>query len=77
TALHKARGVPKQGPKLNANQSAARLEEARAAKLAKQAAAMRLKGEARTTWMLQQLGRDLRTDERELRRILTKSRDGN
>jgi len=77
TALHKARGVPKQGPKLNANQSAARLGEARAAKLAKQAAAMKLKGEARTTWMLQQLGRDLRTDERELRRILTKSRDGN
>src|SRR5439155_9484508 len=67
TALHKARGVPKQGPKLTANQSAARLEEARAAKLAKKAAAMRLKGEARTIRMLQQLGRDLRTDERELR----------
>jgi len=77
TALHKARGVPKQGPKLSANQLAARSEAMHAAKLAKQAAAMKLKGEARTTWMLQQLGRDLRTDERELRRILTKSRDGN
>ena len=77
TALHKARGVPKQGPKLSANQLAARLESIYAAELSKEANARKLKGEARTTWMLQQLGRDLRTDERELRRILTKSRDGN
>jgi len=77
TALHKARGVAKQGPKLSANQLAARLESIYAAELSKEANARKLKGEARTTWMLQQLGRDLRTDERELRRILTKSRDGN
>ncbi len=77
TALHTARGVRKQGPKLSANQLAARSEAIRAAQLRKEADVLKLKGEARTTWMLQQLGRDLRTDERELRRILTKSRDGN
>jgi hypothetical protein len=35
TALHKARGVPKQGPKLSANQLAARSEAVHAAKLSK------------------------------------------
>jgi hypothetical protein len=77
TALHKARGVPKQGPKLSANQSAARLEAIHAAKLWKEADARKLKGEARLSWMLKKLKRDLRTDERQLRRILARSRDGN
>ena len=77
TALHKARGVPKQGPKLSANQSAARSESMHARGLWKEAAARKLKGEARTSWMLRQLGKDMRTDERQLRRILAKSRDGN
>ena len=77
TALHKARGVAKQGPKLSANQSAARLEAIRAATLSKEADLLKLKGEARTSWMLKKLKRDLRTDERQLRRILAKSRDGN
>jgi len=76
TALHKARGVPKQGPKLSANQSAAREESIRARKLWKQAGARKLKGEARISWVLKELNRDLRTDERQLRRILAKSRDG-
>jgi hypothetical protein len=76
TALHKARAVPKQGPKLGANQLAARAESIRAAALAKQADALKLKGEARTSWMLKQLNRDLRTDERQLRRILAKVREG-
>ena len=75
TALHKARGVPKQGPKLGANQLAARLEAMRAAKLSKAADARNLKGEARLSWMLEKLNRDVRTDERQLRRILAKSRD--
>jgi hypothetical protein len=77
TALHKARGVAKQGPKLSANQSAVRLEAIHAAKLSKEADARKLKGEARRSWMLKKLKRDLRTDERQLRRILAKSRDGN
>jgi hypothetical protein len=77
TALHKARGVPKQGPKLGANRATARMERARAIKLAKEADQLKLKGEARTSWMLKQLNWDPRTDERQLRRILTHFRDGN
>ena len=76
TSLHKARGVPKQGQKLSANQLAARLEAAHAAKLSKEADTRKLKGEARLSWMLKKLKKDLRTDERQLRRILAKSRDG-
>jgi hypothetical protein len=77
TALHKARGVRKQGPKLSANQSATRLEAVHAATLSEEADARKLKGEARRSWMLKKLKKDLRTDERQLRRILAKSRDGN
>jgi hypothetical protein len=76
TALHKARGVPKQGPKLSANQLAARAESVRAQRLWKEAAARKLKGEARTSWMLKQLKWDSRTDERQIRRIVAKARDG-
>jgi hypothetical protein len=76
TGLHKARGVPKQGPKLSANQLAARMEATHAAKLSKEADARKLKGEARISWMLKKLKKDTRTDERQLRRILAKSRDG-
>ena len=77
TALHKARGAAKQGPKFSANQLAAREEAIRAAKFAKEANMLKLKGEARIAWMLKRLGKDSRTDERQLRRILAKSRDGN
>src|SRR5437879_3346836 len=77
TALHKARGVPKQGQKLSANQLAAHFEAAQAAELSKEADARKLKGEARLSWMLKKLNRDSRTDERQLRRILGRSRDGN
>jgi len=75
TALHKARGVPKQGPKLGANRAAARRQRARAIKLAKEADQLKLKGERRRVWMLKQLNWDARTDERQLRRILAQSRD--
>jgi len=75
TALHKARGVPKQGPKLNANQAASHLESIHAAILSKEADARKLKGEERLSWMLNNLKRDMRTDERQLRRILAKSRN--
>jgi len=76
TALHKARGVQKQGIKLKTNQQARRIEALRAAQLSKQAAALKLKGQARTLWIMNGLRLDLRTDERQLRRILAKSRDG-
>ena len=75
TALHKARGVPKQGPKLGANRAAARRQRARAIKLAKEADQLKLKGERRRVWMLKQLNWDARTDERQLRRTLAQSRD--
>ena len=76
TALHKARGVQKQGIKLKSNQQARRIEALRAAQLSKQAAALNLKGQARILWIMNGLRLDLRTDERQLRRILAKSRDG-
>ena len=76
TALHKARGVPKQGAKLAANQLAARLESLYATELLKEADARKLKGAARLTWILQKLNWDQRTDERRLRRILARARDG-
>jgi len=76
-ALHKARGVPKQGPKLGANKLAARAQAIRARKLSKEADALKLKGERRRIWMFQKLNWDPRTDERQLRRILANSRDGN
>ena len=75
TRLHKARGVPKQGPKLDANRLAAWQEAIRAATLLKEADSLKLKGDARTSWMLKELGKDMRTDERQLRRILAKVRD--
>jgi hypothetical protein len=77
TALHKARGVPKQGAKLGANQLAARQEASHASKVAKQANMLKLKGAARISWMLKQLNKDLRTDERQIRRILARAREGN
>ncbi len=76
TALHKARGVPKQGAKLGANQSAARLESIYAEELSKEADARKLTGEARRSWMLNNLKKDLRTDARQLRRILARNRGG-
>jgi hypothetical protein len=57
TALHKARGVPRQGPKLRANQLAARLESIYAIKFSKDASARKLKGEARVSWILKTLKR--------------------
>ena len=70
TALHKARGVPKQGPKLSGNQAAVREQAIRAREFWKEAAARKLKGEARISWVLEKLGWDSRTDERQLRRRL-------
>jgi len=52
------------------------LEAIHAAKLSKEADARKLKGEARLSWMLKKLEKDSRTDERQLRRILAKARDG-
>jgi len=75
TALHKARGVQKQGIKSKSNQQATRIEALRAAQLSKQAVALNLKGQARGSLIITGLRLDPRTDERQLRRILAKSRD--
>jgi hypothetical protein len=75
TALHKARGVQKQGIKLKSNQKARHDDALLAAQLSNQAAALNLKGQARRSWIMKELGLDLRTDERQLRRILAKARD--
>ena len=56
TALHKARGVRKQGSKLGANQAAARSEAIRASKLCNETDALKLKGEKRISWMIEKLG---------------------
>src|SRR5205814_2560563 len=77
TGLHKARGVPKQGPKLGANQAAVREQAIRAREFWKEAAARKLKGEARIPWVLEKLRWDSRTDDRQLRRILARARDEN
>jgi hypothetical protein len=53
------------------------LEAIRTAKLWKEADARKIKGAARIAWMLTKLKWDPRSDERQLRRILAKSRDGN
>jgi hypothetical protein len=76
TALHKARGMQKQGIKLKSNQKARHDNALLAAQLSKQAAALKLKGRARQSLIMTGLRLDLRTDERQLRRILAKSRDG-
>ena len=69
TKLHKARGVPKQGRKLTAGKLAQNEEAERARSLWAEAGALGLKGEARSAWVMQKLGWDLRTDERTLRRL--------
>ncbi len=74
-ALDKACGVAKQGAKLSANQLAARAKAINAAQPQKEDDALKLKGEARQSWMLKELKRDSRTDERQIRRILAISRE--
>jgi hypothetical protein len=69
TALHRARGVPKQGRKRTAAQTAQYEEAERARLLWAEAGALGLKGEPRSAWVMQKLGWDSRTDERTLRRL--------
>ncbi len=70
TKLHKARGVSKQGAKLNANRAAKKREASRAKRLWTQATREGLKGEKRTVWVMRELKWDVRTDEHTLRRLL-------
>lgn len=70
TALHRARGVPRQGAKLGLNRFS-KVEEARKAKgLWQQAVRAGLKGDRKFHWVMGQLGWDPRTDESKLKRLL-------
>lgn len=70
TALHRARGVRKQGPKLSLNQVGLREDAERAAGLWARATRAGLRGKQRTLTVMQQMGWDPRTDASRLRRLL-------
>jgi hypothetical protein len=74
TALHRARGVARQGPKLSLNQAMRHAEGEKAARLWDQATAAGRKGDARVYWVMGKLGWDLRTDRSRLSRLLQKRR---
>jgi hypothetical protein len=69
TSLHRARGVRKQGAKLGAAQLCQQAEAAQARDLWAVAAKHGLRGEARSAWVMKELGWDGRTDPRTLRRL--------
>ncbi|MBI4024564.1 MAG: hypothetical protein HY360_06255 [Verrucomicrobia bacterium] len=70
TALHRARGVPRQGAKLGLNRLS-RAEEARKAQaLWNQATQAGLKGDQKFQWVMGGLGWHPRTDESKLKRLL-------
>lgn len=73
TALHRARGVSRQGPKLSLNRLAQRDEAEQAKRLWEQATAAGQRGDARIHWVMGKLGWDARTDESKLRRLLRKA----
>jgi len=70
TALHRARGIQKQGPKLWMNQMQRREQAESARRLVEQAKAKGIKGSKRDYWVMGQLGLDARTDTSRLRRLL-------
>jgi hypothetical protein len=70
TALHRARGVTRQGPKLSLNQLARHDEAEQARSLWEQATAAGQKGDARVHWVMGKLGWVAGTDESRLRRLL-------
>jgi hypothetical protein len=70
TALHRARGVRKQGPKLSLNQLGLREDAERAAEFWSRATRAGLRGKDRTRTVMDQMGWDPRTDASKLRRLL-------
>lgn len=74
TALHKVRGVQKQGPKLAKNKLELEREAARTKRLWTEAGNKGLKGASRTEWVMGKLGWDPRNDESRLRRLLKSGR---
>ena len=74
TALHKARGVGRQGPKLSRNQLEQLDEAEQAQRLWKDATSAGKKGKARVNWIMGQMGWHPATDESRLKRLLKLSR---
>ena len=70
TALHRMRGVHRQGPKLSDIQSHRQQEARMAIKFLEQATSAGLKGEARNQWIMGKLGWNPGTDHSKLRRLI-------
>jgi hypothetical protein len=70
TALHKARGTQKQGPKLGLNQIGRKEDAMRVKSLDEQARRKGLRGTARTDWIISQMGWHPATDPSKLKRLL-------
>lgn len=76
TALHRARGVPRQGPKLGMGQLSRAEESRKARALWEQARRAGLKGDRKVHWIMGKMGWDPRTDESKLKRLLKMSERG-
>jgi hypothetical protein len=70
TRLHRARGVPRQGAKLSANQAERRKQAEAARQFMKEATAQGMRGEARTYWIMGKLGLHPDTHPKQLHRLL-------
>lgn len=70
TALHRARGVPRQGPKLSKNRIAMREDAVAAKRLWRDAKLKGLRGRPRVEWVLARLHLDCGNDESKLKRLL-------
>lgn len=69
-ALHRARCVSRQGPKLDAIKQARREDSKRIKMLWQKAKSLGLRGDARMQWVLQQRGWALGSDESKVKRLL-------
>lgn len=70
TRLHRARGVPRQGAKLSANQAERRKQAEIARRLIKKATEQGMKGEKRDYWVMAKLGLHPDTHPKQLQRLL-------
>lgn len=70
TALHRARGVQRQGPKLSRNRMANREDAIAAKRLWREAKSQGLRGRPRVEWVLAKLHLDCGNDESKLKRLL-------
>ncbi len=74
TRLHRSRDVHRQGIKLSEGQLSRFQDATKALRLWDEARAAGLSGLARSGWVMGKLGWDARTDERQLRRLISEAR---